>query len=265
MHQPDRLPCGSRFLDLSRPHVMGILNVTPDSFSDGGRYNQLDQALRHAEAMVHAGVDLMELQIPFSEPMADGPVILHANQRALEAGATVDRCFEMASKLSREFDIPFLFMTYFNIAFVRGAERFARDVKAAGLVGAIIPDLPHEEGPLLYEAMSKEGLDPIFLFSPNTSEQRMAEIARRASGFIYCVARKGVTGAATEFASLDAYLTRCRAATNLPLALGFGVKSKEDIDQLRGKVDIAVVGSETIRVVDTKGVAAVGPFIRSLR
>ncbi len=228
-------------------------------------YPSFDDSRRMVEAMVEAGVDLMELQIPFSEPMADGPVILHANQRALEAGATVDRCFELASKLSREFDIPFVFMTYFNIAFVRGAERFARDVKAAGLAGAIIPDLPHEEGPALYDAMSKEGLDPIFLFSPNTSERRMAEIAQRARGFIYCVARKGVTGAATEFSSLDAYLARCRAATKLPLALGFGVKSKQDIDQLRGKVDIAVVGSETIRVVDTKGVAAVGAFIRSLR
>jgi tryptophan synthase alpha chain len=93
----------------------------------------------------------------------------------------------------------------------------------------------------------------------------MAEVARRASGFVYCVARKGVTGAQTEFASLDAYLARCRKATPLPLALGFGVKSREDIDQLRGKVDIAVVGSETIRVVDSRGVSAVGPFIRSLR
>lgn len=228
-------------------------------------YPSFDDSRRMVEAMVEAGVDLMELQIPFSEPMADGPVILHANQKALDAGATVDRCFELASKLAREFDIPFLFMTYFNIAFARGVEAFARDVRAAGLTGAIIPDLPHEEGSGLFDAMVKEGLDPIFLFSPNTSEARMAEIAQRARGFVYCVARKGVTGAATEFASLDAYLARCRRATKLPLALGFGVKSRQDIDQLQGKVDIAVVGSETIRVVDTQGVAAVGPFIRSLR
>jgi len=228
-------------------------------------YPSFDDSRRIVEAMIAAGVDLMELQIPFSEPMADGPVILHANQRALDAGATVDRCFELASKLTREFDIPFLFMTYYNIAFVRGVEAFARDVKAAGLHGAIIPDLPHEEGSALFDAMTKEQLAPIFLFSPNTGAERMAEIAKRARGFVYCVARKGVTGAATEFASLDAYLTRCRKATALPLALGFGVKSKQDIDQLQGKIDIAVVGSETIRVVDTQGVAAVGPFIRSLR
>lgn len=228
-------------------------------------YPSFDDSRRMVEAMVKAGVDLMELQIPFSEPMADGPVILHANQKSLDRGATVERCFEVASKLTREFDIPFLFMTYYNIAFMRGPQTFARDVKAAGLVGAIIPDLPHEEGAALFDAMEAEGLDPIFLFSPTTSDQRMAEIAKRARGFIYCVARKGVTGAATEFGGLDAYLERCRNATKLPLALGFGVKSKADIDQLQGKVDIAVVGSETIRIVDASGVEAVEPFIRSLR
>jgi tryptophan synthase alpha chain len=228
-------------------------------------YPNLDESRRVVEQMVAAGVDLMELQIPFSEPMADGPVILHANQKALAAGVTVDQCLELASKLSREFPIPFLFMTYYNIAFVRGPERFAREMRQAGVRGAIIPDLPYEEGAGLLAAMAREELDPIFIYAPNTSDARMAEIAARARGLIYCVARKGVTGATTDFAGLGDYLRRCRRHTQLPLALGFGVKDRKDVDAIKGLADIAVVGSETIRVIEKHGIAGVRPFIASLR
>jgi tryptophan synthase alpha chain len=227
-------------------------------------YPSFDDSRRIVATMVDAGVDLMELQIPFSEPIADGPVILHANQRALAAGSTVDRCLELTAKLSAEFPIPFLFMSYYNVAFVRGARNFAEQMREAGVRGAIIPDLPFEEGDELFAAMTERNLDPIFIYAPNTDDERMRAIAARARGFIYCVARKGVTGAQTEFASLDGYLARCRASTKLPLALGFGVQNRADIDQLRGKVDIAVVGSQTLRIVERDGVAAVGPFIRSL-
>lgn len=228
-------------------------------------YPSFDGCRRIVEQMVRAGVDLMELQIPFSEPMADGPIILHANQKALAAGSTVDRCLELASKLTREFPIPFLFMSYFNIAFVRGVERFSREMQQAGVKGAILPDLPHEEGDAVFTAMRANGVEPILLFSPNTSDARMRAIAERAGGFVYCVARKGVTGAKTEFTSLESYLERCRAATPLPLALGFGIKSAADVAAVTGRVDIAIVGSETIRVIDTQGVEAVGPFIAGLR
>ena len=228
-------------------------------------YPSFDACHSIVEQMVEAGVDLMELQIPFSEPIADGPVILHANQRALAAGSNVDRCFELAARLAREFPIPFVFMTYYNIVLQRGLERFARDTAAAGLHGAIVPDVPFEEGAELFAAFDAHRLDPIFIYSPNTSDARMQAIASRARGFVYCVARKGVTGANTEFASLGAYLARCRAATRLPLALGFGIKTHDDVAQLIGKVDIAVVGTETIRVVDQHGVQAVSGFIRSLR
>jgi tryptophan synthase alpha chain len=228
-------------------------------------YPSFDDSRRIAHAMVESGVELMELQIPFSEPIADGPVILHANQRALAAGATVDRCLETAARLARELPIPFVFMSYYNVLWKRGLARFVDETAEAGLRGAIVPDLPPEEGGDLLEAMDRRGLDPIFIYAPSTSDERMKRIAARARGFVYCVARKGVTGAQTEFASLDRYLARCRQATSLPLALGFGVKSRADVDQLRGKVDIAVVGSETIRVMEAGGVAAVAPFIRSLR
>jgi tryptophan synthase alpha chain len=156
-------------------------------------------------------------------------------------------------------------MSYYNIAWKRGIERFAQQTRDAGLQGAIIPDLPFEEGDTLLSAFERHSLDPIFIFSPNTSDARMQAIAQRARGFIYCVARKGVTGSQTEFGALGDYLARCRRATNLPLALGFGVKSRADVDAIKGQADIAVVGSETIRIVDQDGVDAVPAFIRSLR
>jgi len=228
-------------------------------------YPSMDASRKIVHQMVEAGVDLMELQIPFSEPIADGPVILHANQRALAAGATVDGCFQLAEQLAKELPIPFVFMSYYNVAWKRGIARFAAQTREAGIRGAIIPDLPFEEGDALLSAFTQQELDPIFIFSPNTSEQRMKQIAEHARGFVYCVARKGVTGSQTEFTELGDYLARCRRATKLPLALGFGVKSRADVASITGQVDIAVVGSETIRVVDQHGVDAVPAFIRGLR
>ena len=217
-------------------------------------------------AMVKAGIDLMELQIPFSEPIADGPVILHANQKALKGGATVKECLDFAQKVTHTFDIPFLIMSYYNILFKYGVEHFVSAMAGKELRGAIIPDLPPEEGQEYLEAMEKYDLAPIFIFSPTTPDDRMKYLASLGRGFIYCVARKGVTGGETNFSEgLTAYLSRCRKATSLPLALGFGVKEKADIDFLKGKADIAVIGTRTIQIIEKQGTAAVGDFIRSLR
>lgn len=229
-------------------------------------YPSFDASYRLVRAMVEAGVDLMELQIPFSEPIADGPVILHANQMALASGATVRQCIEFGWRVTSDFAIPFLFMTYYNILFKRGVPRFAAEMAAAGLRGAIVPDLPPEEAGEYLAAMQQEDLAPIFIFSPTTPEERMQQLASVGRGFIYCVARKGVTGADTSFSSeLQNYLARCRRATQMPLALGFGVKDKADIDYLKGKVDIAVIGTQTIRVMENGGVEAVRDFIQGLR
>lgn len=225
-----------------------------------------DTSLRLVETMVHAGVDLIELQIPFSEPIADGPVILRANQEALNGGSTVERCFEVATEVARRFDIPFLFMSYYNVLYRRGVSQFVERMQEAGLRGAIVPDLPPEEADEYLAAMKEAALSPIFIYAPNTRPARLATIAQHASGFVYCVARKGVTGSDTAFSSeLAEYLQRARAATSLPLAVGFGVKEKRDVDFLRGKADIAVVGSETLRVLERGGLAAVGPFLSGLR
>ena len=229
-------------------------------------YPSLEDSFRLVEAMVAAGVDLMELQIPFSEPTADGPVIVHANQIALERGATVKDCLKLAEKISGTFEIPFLIMSYYNILYKYSVNPFVALMSNAGLRGAIIPDLPPEEGQAYLDAMQAHGLAPILLYSPTTPPDRMQYIAAFARGFIYCVARKGVTGANTDFSEdLTAYLKDCRRSTSLPLALGFGIKEKSDIDFLKGKADIAVMGSQTIRIMEQQGIAAVGGFIRSLR
>lgn len=228
-------------------------------------YPDLDTSLRLVETMVEAGVDLMELQIPFSEPMADGPVIVRANQLALEQGASVEHCFAMAEQVTRRFDIPFLFMSYLNILYRQGFQAFAARAREAGLRGVIVPDLPPEEADACVEAMTQHGLDPVFIFSPYSSEARMQAIAERTRGFVYCVARKGVTGAETQFSpELTQYLARARRATSLPLAVGFGLRTPKDVAFLTGKADIAVVGSETLRVLDREGIAGVRAFIRDL-
>jgi len=228
-------------------------------------YPSFKDCFQIVRAMAEAGVDLMELQIPFSEPMADGPVILRANQMALEQGATVQACLDFAQEITRTFSIPFLFMSYYNIPFKYGVPSFVSAMAKRNIRGAIIPDLPPEEGNEYLEAMEKYSLSPIFTFSPTSLESRMKYIASFARGFIYCVARKGVTGANTDFSGeLSEYLARCRKATYLPLALGFGVKGKSDIDYLKKKIDIAVVGTQTLKILENEGIAAVGQFIRSL-
>jgi tryptophan synthase alpha chain len=228
-------------------------------------YPDLDTSLRTVEAMVENGVDLMELQVPFSEPIADGPVILHANQKSLNAGTRVEDCFEFASEVTRRFDIPFIFMTYYNILYQYGVDAFVANMHECGLRGAIVPDLPPEEASVYLDAMRKQSLDPIFIYSPSTTDERLKYIAEYASGFVYCVARKGVTGSNTRFSDeLGGYLARCRAATELPLAVGFGVQDRDDVAFLKGHADIAVVGSQSIRVLDNDGVDAVGKFVRKL-
>ena len=216
--------------------------------------------------MVDGGVDLIEMQIPFSEPVADGPVISKACQEAIAAGVTVRECLDFAAEMTADHSIPFLFMTYFNIIYRYGAEAFCRRAAAKGIRGFIVPDLPPEEGGTYLELAKRHGLAPVQIFAPTSTDERMRELAASADGFVYCVARRGVTGAKTTFsAGFGEYLRRCRAATDLPLAVGFGIQGREDVAALEGKADIAVVGTRTIRLVEEEGPPAVGPFIASLR
>lgn len=216
--------------------------------------------------MAANGVDCIEMQIPFSEPMADGPVILKANQDSIAAGTTVADCLAFGAEMTGKYDIPFLFMTYYNIVFKYGEERFFQDCRKAGIKGLIIPDLPPEMGDDFFRLAREYQIAPVLIFAPTSTDARMSELNRSAAGFIYCVARRGVTGKQSEFGDdFTGYLARCRAATNLPLAVGFGIRSREDVAAITGKADMAVIGSETIRLVDKEGPQAVGAFIAGLR
>jgi tryptophan synthase alpha chain len=216
--------------------------------------------------MVENGVDLIELQIPFSEPVADGPVIARACQEAIAGGITVRRCLDFAAAMTKEHPIPFLFMTYYNILFRFGEEAFFTEAKKMGIKGFIVPDLPPEEGEEYLARAGRHGIAPIQIFAPTSTDARMRTLASSADGFIYCVARRGVTGSRTDFdRGFDDYLARCRAATDLPLAVGFGIQDRDDVAALAGRADIAVIGTRTIRLVEEEGAAAVGPFIAGLR
>ncbi|ADH86061.1 tryptophan synthase subunit alpha [Desulfurivibrio alkaliphilus] len=216
--------------------------------------------------MVAAGVEIIELQIPFSEPVADGPVILRANQEAIDRGVRVRQCLEFAAEMTAEHQIPFLFMTYYNILFKYGVEDFLAQARKVGVRGLIIPDLPPEEGEEYLAACRKHELAPIQIFAPTSSDERMAKLAGHGDGFIYCVARRGVTGAQTSFdREFDDYIARCRRATDLPLAVGFGISNRADVEMLKGKAEIAVIGSATIRLVEEHGPAAVTEFMEGLR
>lgn len=229
-------------------------------------YPSFDSNRTVIEQMVSAGVDVIELQIPFSEPMADGPVIMKANQEALANGVKVWQCLDFAAEIAGEYKIPFLFMTYYNILFKYGLEPFFEKAREVGIKGLIVPDLPPEEGDGYFELARDLDLAPIQIFAPTSTEERMRYLASFGEGFVYCVARKGVTGKQSTFdEEFDAYMSRCRRATDLPLAVGFGISRREDVELLTGKADIAVIGTATIRLIEEQGEQAVGDFIKGLR
>ncbi len=218
------------------------------------------------DQMVKGGVDLIEMQIPFSEPVADGPMILKANQEAISAGVKVRDCLDFAAEMTEKYPIPFLFMTYYNILFKYGVADFFVKAKKIGIQGLIVPDLPPEEGGEYLSLAKEHQLAPIQIYAPTSTDERMKLLAGHGAGFIYCVARRGVTGKKTELdKGFNDYLKRCRNATDLPLAVGFGISSYDDVKLLTGKADIAVIGTATIKLVERKGPEAVGPFIAGLR
>ncbi len=230
-------------------------------------YPSFETCAESIAEMLAAGVDIIELQIPFSDPQADGPFFTQANQAALTTGCTVDECFEFAEQVCARFpDGDFVFMTYFNILYRRGVASFVERAASVGVKGIIVPDLPIEEADEYVAACDRHQIAPIFMFTPATSAERMSAIAARARGFVYCQARFGVTGSHTQFDdSVRAYIERCRAATALPIAMGFGIQTAADVSFLRGQVDIAICCTQAVRVLVAEGPAAMGRFLADLR
>lgn len=208
--------------------------------------------------MVAAGVDIIEIQIPFSEPMADGPVFLAANHEALRQGVGYAESLALLHEMALAYpQVAFVFMSYLNVIYKRGYERFAREAQAAGARGVIVPDLPIEHAAPLDRALTAAGLVAVRLIPPNASDARIAAVCSEARGMIYAVARRGVTGAQTEFGSeVESLTRRIRAQTQLPIAVGFGVKSGADVRALQGHADYAVIGTQSLQTFKAGGLPA---------
>ena len=219
-------------------------------------------------AAVANGADLIELGIPFSDPTAEGPVIQGANLRALKGGITTDRVFSLVRELRRDVTIPMVFMTYANVIFSYGAERFLKNCAETGIDGLILPDLPFEEKDEFLAPCRKYGIDLISMIAP-TSADRIAMIAREAEGFLYLVSSLGVTGERSEIRTdLTAIIRTVRENTAVPCAVGFGISTPEQARQMAALSDGAIVGSAIVRIVEQYGREApdrVGEFIRAMK
>lgn len=219
-------------------------------------------------AAVANGADLVELGIPFSDPTAEGPVIQEANLRALSGGVTTDKVFNLVRELRTDVTVPMVFMTYSNVVFSYGAERFISTCKEIGIDGLILPDLPFEEKEEFLPLCHQYDVDLISLIAP-TSENRIAMIAREAEGFIYLVSSLGVTGVRSEIKTdLESIVNVIRENTDTPVAIGFGISKPEQAKKMAGISDGAIVGSAIIKILARYGRDAapyVGEYVKSMK
>src|ERR1700730_5333027 len=220
------------------------------------------RSLEVGKKLVGSGIAALEIGIPFSDPLADGPVIQHAGQVALEHGMTVAGALELAEAVARE-GIPIVLMTYINPILSHDPRRFAAEAAQAGVAGVIVPDLPIEEAEPVAGWLRAASLDTIFMVSPTTPPERMAAISEHSSGFVYCVTLTGITGARSELpAGMKDLLAEVKKHTDLPVAAGFGISRPEHMKALRGSADAAVVGSAIVAQID-KGADPI-PLVKDL-
>ena len=227
----------------------------------------LETTIKVVKAMVENGADLIELGIPFSDPTAEGPVIQGANLRALNGGVTTDKIFDFVKELRKDVTVPMVFMTYANVVFSYGSERFIKTCSEIGIDGIILPDLPFEEKEEFLPECHKYGVDLISLIAP-TSKDRVAMIAKEAEGFIYLVSSLGVTGTRTEInTDLDSIVKIIRENTNVPCAIGFGISTPEQAKKMAAVSDGAIVGSAIIKIMEKYGKESpsyVGEYVKSM-
>lgn len=212
-------------------------------------------------AMQEAGADLIEIGIAFSDPVAEGPVIQEADDRALAAGTTTDKIFDIVASIQDKIHIPMVFMTYINPIYVYGIEKFAKKTKECGVAGVIVPDVPYEEKQELNDVFKAEGLTVISMIAP-TSSERVQMIAKEAEGFVYCVSSLGVTGVRTEISTgIADLIQQVKAVRDIPCAIGFGISTPEQAKAMAEISDGAIVGSAIVRIIAEHGKSSV-PFVR---
>jgi tryptophan synthase alpha chain len=236
---------GKLFENLKRDGRKGLIAYLTAGDPSPARTPQL------VEALVRGGADLVELGVPFSDPIADGPVIQRAGERALKAGTTLHKVLEIAREIRTRSEVPLLLFTYLNPVVRYGLDRLARDAAECGIDGCLLTDASVEEAHEYVDAMHKHGLDTVFLAAPTSTERRLKLVAKYSTGFVYLVSRTGVTGEQASLSAAVAPLVRAmRAVTDLPLAVGFGISRPEHVAELAAQVDAVVVGSALVRVIE---------------
>ena len=212
----------------------------------------LEATLKFVEALADAGADVIELGVPFSDPLADGPTIQRASERALKNGATLRGVLDLVARIRKSSQVPLVIFSYYNPVLQMGLEKFAVDAAAAGADGVLITDLTPEESANYREILARHHLDTIFLAAPTSDAERLGKIAAVSSGFLYIISRTGVTGAKDSMADdLPALLRRVRSATQLPLAVGFGISQPSHVSMLGGLADAAVLGSALVSEIES--------------
>ncbi len=230
-------------------------------------YPSIEATLKVVPLLAGSGCDIVELGIPFSDPLADGTTIQKASFSALENGVTPRLCLEVARQLRQNIDIPLVFMTYLNPVFSYGLEEFCGACASSGVSGLIIPDLPPEEGSELENITERKGLDLIYLLAPTSTEERIRVVAERSRGFIYLVSVTGVTGARDTLPEdLNAFVTRVRQIATQPLCVGFGISTLEQAKGVARIADGVIVGSRLIQLMEAdESMADAANFARDLR
>ena len=230
-------------------------------------YPNVETTLEIVPLIASSGCDLVELGIPFSDPLADGTTIQRASYHALKQGITPELCLGVAQKLRAQVDIPLVFMTYFNPVHRYGLDALCRDCSQAGIGGLIVPDLPPEEGVELEDISLRHGLDLIYLLAPTSTDERVNVVAARSRGFIYLVSLTGVTGARDRLPQeLESFVSKVRQRARQPLCVGFGISTPDEARRVAKVADGVIVGSRLIQLIEEKDPATkVRSFIQSLR
>ena len=228
----------------------------------------LDATKKIVKAMAEAGADLIELGIPFSDPTAEGPTIQAANLRALSAGTTTDKIFKMTAEISKEVDIPLVYMTYANVIFSYGMDKFMKNAHEAGISGIILPDVPFEEKEEFASVCRKYDIELVSLIAP-TSHERISEIAASAEGFVYCVSSLGVTGVRQKITTdIGAMTELVRKTSDIPCAIGFGISTPEQAKNMAQYADGVIVGSAIVKIIAQYGKDAakhVAEYVKSMK
>jgi tryptophan synthase alpha chain len=253
------------FARLRRERRPGLVTYTTAGDPD------LPRSAEILKALDRAGADVLEVGVPFSDPVADGPVIQRATERALAAGGSLRTSLSLVERVRQDISAPIVIFSYANPLMRMGVETFARRAAAAGVDGVLALDLPIEEAGEFREALASEGLDTIFLLSPTTTDARIRKAAELGSGFLYGISRLGVTGARDQVAAgAEALVRRIRMLTDLPIALGFGISRPEHVAEVAAYADAAVVGSALVALIAETGdsprlIDRVEDYVRSLK